>query len=172
MWQAKVRAADDAKPGTATITVRAPGGDASGPAQSFTLHIFPDQKALIAASNSRIKRATGLSPLGVAAACGLAALVVGLLVYLTSRRLEALWTREGKAVVYMTKKTPEGLLISFGLGADHGLSLGTSIAVSDDSGLPIAMAQVMRCAATDADALVIGEGKVGLGSIVRVAPAA
>ncbi|MHC1712722.1 MAG: hypothetical protein AB9872_11300 [Solidesulfovibrio sp.] len=59
MWQGQVQAAADAKPGTATVTLRAPGDDGSGPAQLFTLQIFPDQDALNAASNSHIRRATG-----------------------------------------------------------------------------------------------------------------
>jgi hypothetical protein len=171
MWQGQVQAAADTKPGTATVTLRAPEDDGSGPAQLFTLQIFPDQDALNAASNSRIRRATGRSPLTAAAASGIAALCLGLLVYLTSRQLAILWTRQGKAVVYMTKKTPDGLLISFELGADHGLATGASVTVCDDSGMTVAMASVMRCSAADAAALVVGEGKVELGNIVKLHPA-
>lgn len=166
MWQGQVRAAADASPGTATVILRAPG-ETQGPVQAFILRIFPDQAALDAAAESRIRRHFGISPLTAAAACAIAAIAVGLLVYLTSRRLEALWTRQGKAVVYMTKKTPDGLLISFGLGTDQGLSPGAPVAVHDESGLPVAMASVVRCSAADAAALVVGDGKVALGNIVK-----
>jgi hypothetical protein len=171
MWQGRVRAADDVKPGTATVVLRAPDGDAAT-AQVFILQVFSDASSRDAASNSRIVRLTGQSPLAAAAVCFIAALVVGFFVFLTSRRLEALWTREGKAVVYMTKKTPEGLLISFGLGTDQGLSPGASVSVRDASGLPVATASVVRCASDDASALVMGEGKVELGSIVSLTAAA
>jgi len=170
MWRAVVRAADDIRPGTATITMRAPGAT-EAQSQSFILRIFPDQAALNAAAASRIKRAFGLPPQAVAAGGAILALCIGGLVYCTTRRLEILWTRQGKAVVYMTKKTPEGLLISFGLGVEQGLAPGSPVAVHDESGLPVAMASVVRCSQADAAALVVGEGKVALGNIVsRAAP--
>ena len=172
MWQGVLKAAPDAKPGTATVILRNPGGDANAPVQAFVIHLFPDQAALNAASQSNAVRLLGLSPMAVAGACLVLACLVGLCVYLTTRRLEAIWTRLGKAVVYMTKKTPDGLLISFGLGSDQGLATGASVAVHDESGLPVAMASVVRCAPTDAAALVIGEGKVALGNIVSLAPPA
>jgi len=167
MWLARIRAADDAAPGTAAIVLRSPEADAAAPAQAFVIRIFPDQASLDAASNSRIKQFFSVRPLAVAIGGAVAAILVGLCVYLTSRRLEAIWRREGKAVVYMTKKTPDGLLISFELGTEHGLSPGSSVAVHDESGLPVAVASVVRCSGADAAALVVGEGKVGLGNIVR-----
>ncbi len=166
LWQAEVRAAPDAAPGTATVVLRDPNADENTPVQAFFIRVFPDQASLDAASNSHIRRFLGLHPLTFAVSGFVAALCCGFLVYLASRRLEALWTRQGKAVVYMTKKTPDGLLISFGLGTDHGLETGATVAVADESGLPVAMASVVRCAAADASALVVGEGTVALGSIV------
>ncbi|EHJ48358.1 hypothetical protein DFW101_2354 [Solidesulfovibrio carbinoliphilus subsp. oakridgensis] len=166
MWLALVKAAPDVSPGTATITLRGPSGDTAAPAQIFTLLVFPDQAALNAASHSRIRRAFGLPPLAVAAGGLVAAMLVGFCVFLTSRRVEAIWKREGKAVVYMTKKTPDGLLISFGLGTEHGLATGAAVAVHDESGLPVAVASVVRCSGADAAALVVGDGKVALGNIV------
>lgn len=166
MWLALVKAAPDAAPGTASIAIRSPGGDAAAPAQLFTIQIFPDQAALEAASHSYAIRTFGIPPLTVAAGALIAAVLVGLCVYLTSRELDAIWKREGKAVVYMTKKTPDGLLISFGLGTDHGLSPGTTVAVHDESGLPVATASVVRCSGVESAALVVGEGNVKLGNIV------
>lgn len=169
LWQGRVRAGADAAPGTASLTLRAPGDDASGRMQAFTIRIFPDMAALDAASNSSIRRLFGFSPAAATVYCVIAAALAGLLVYMVSSRLEALWTRQGKAVVYMTKKTPDGLLISFGLGARQGLSPGASVSVSDESGLPVAVASVVRCSVGDAVALVVGEGRVGLGNIVMLA---
>ena len=171
MWQGTLTVAPDAKPGTATVVLRGPAGESPSPAQPFVIQIYPDQAALNAASNSNFIRLTGLTPMSVAAYCLILAIVAGVCVYLTTRRLEAIWTAAGKAVVYMTKKTPEGLLISFGLGTDQGLSTGASVAVHDESGLPVAMASVVRCSPDDAAALVVGEGKVGLGNIVSLAAA-
>ena len=172
MWLGKLTVAPDAKPGTATVVLRNPGDDAKTPVQAFIIHIFPDQAALYAASKSQSLRLLGLTPMSVAAYCLIAACLVGLCVYLTTRRLEAIWTKLGKAVVYMTKKTPDGLLISFGLGSDQGLAIGASVAVHDQSGLPVATASVVRCSPADAAALVVGDGKVALGNLVSMAPPA
>jgi len=167
MWQATVNVAPDAPAGTATITLRAPdAGKSQMPPQTFFLAIYPDQKSLDAAAESRFRRHLGLSPMAAAAWSLAAAALVGFCVFLTSRRLEALWAKEGKAVVYMTKKTPDGLLISFGLGSEHGLTPGATVAVHDESGLPVAMASIVRCSGDDAAALVVGDGKVNLGNIV------
>ncbi|MHC1790690.1 hypothetical protein [Solidesulfovibrio sp.] len=170
MWQGLLKATPEAKPGLATVILRSPGGDTAAPVQPFFINIYPDQAALNAASNSNSVRLLGLSPMAVAAYCLIFASLAGVCVYLTTRRLEGIWTKLGKAVVYMTKKTPDGLLISFGLGTDQGLSTGATVAVHDESGLPVAMASVVRCSAADAAALVIGDGKVALGSIVSLAP--
>ncbi len=173
LWQAEVKAAPDAKPGAATIVLRDPKADAAAPVQAFVIHIFPDQAALDAASNSSIRRLLGITPLTAAAACLAVAILAGICVYLASRALEAVWRKQGKAVVYMTKKTPEGLLISFSLGTDHGLSPGATVAVADESGLPLATAAVVRCAADDASALIVGDGTASLGNIVsRLIPQA
>ena len=169
LWQGRLLAAADIGPGTATLRLRPPDGTVPDREQTFTIRIFSDADARNAASNSRIKQLLGLSPLVAAALCGVAAAVAGLLVYLASCRLEALWVREGKAVVYMTNKTPQGQLISFGLGARQGLAPGARVAVSDESGLPVAMASVVRCSPGDAVALVVGEERVSLGNIVRLA---
>lgn len=167
MWQAEVAVAPDAPTGDAAIVVQDPKADAAAPVQAFIIRVFPDQASLEAASNSRIHRLLGLRPLLFAAFAAGAAVVAGLLVYLTSRRLEALWAREGKAVVYMIKKTPDGLLISFGLGTNHGLSPGATVAVADESGLPMATASVVRCAAADASALILDGGTASLGNLVN-----
>lgn len=171
MWQGELKVAPDAKPGTATVVLRSPASESASPVQAFVIQVYPDQASLNAASNSNFIRLLGLSPMAAAGYSLILACVAGLCVYLTSRRLEAIWTRLGKAVVYMTKKTPDGLLISFGLGTDQGLATGAHVAVHDESGLPVAMASVVRCSPADAVALVVGEGKVGLGNIVSLADA-
>jgi hypothetical protein len=172
MWQGTVKASPQAKPGSAAVVLRGPGGEAASPPQPFVINIFADEAALKAASHSHFVRLLGLSPMAAAGYCLAAACLVGCGVYLASRRLEAIWTKLGKAVVYMTKKTPDGLLISFGLGTDQGLTTGASVAVHDESGLPVAMASVVRCSAADAAALVVGQGKVNLGNIVSMAQSA
>lgn len=167
MWQAEVAVAPDAPSGDAPIVIQDPNADASAPVQAFVIRVFPDTASLEAASNSHFHRLLGLRPLTFAAASAIGAILAGLLVFLTSKRLEALWAREGKAVVYMIKKTPDGLLISFGLGTNHGLSPGATVAVADESGLPMATASVVRCAAADASALVREGGTASLGNLVN-----
>jgi hypothetical protein len=170
MWLATVAAASDAAPGLYSVTVYAPERAGAAPVQAFFIQVFPDKDAQDAASHSRIRQLFGVPPLAAAGASAFCAVLAGLGVYFASRRLEALWGLAGKAVVYMCKKTPDGQLISFGLGTDHGLAPGASVAVRDASGLPVATATVVRCGAADAAALVAGENRVALGSIVSRAP--
>ena len=171
MWQGTLTAAPDAAPGMTTVVLRGPGGDAASPPQPFFIHIFADEAALKAASESHFVRLAGLSPMAAAGYLLAAACLVGCGVYLASRRLEAIWASQGKAVVYMTKKTPDGLLISFALGSEQGLATGCAVDVHDESGLPVAKASVVRCSAADAAALVVGQDKVTLGNIVSLAAA-
>ncbi len=63
LWQAEVRAAPDAAPGTATVVLRDPNADENTPVQAFFIRVFPDQASLDAASNSHIRRFLGLHPL-------------------------------------------------------------------------------------------------------------
>ncbi|EFL52671.1 conserved hypothetical protein [Solidesulfovibrio fructosivorans JJ]] len=166
VWRATVSAAPDAAPATGTVIVREPGGDANTPEQAFIVRIFADKASLDEATNSRIRHLFGVSPMAVAGGCALGAALSGVAVFMFSRRLAALRAVRGNAVVFMTKKTPDGLLISFGLGADHGLAPGSRVAVHDAAGRPVATATVVRCAPDEAAALVTGEKRVLPGSIV------
>lgn len=166
MWRALVSAAQEAVPETGTVIVREPGADANLPDQAFIIRIFADQDALDDATNSRIRHLFGVSPVVMAVCCVFGAALSGVAVFMLSRRLGALRADRGKAVVFMTKKTPDGLVISFGLGADNGLEPGSSVAVHDVTGAPVAMATVVQCAPDEAAALVTDDGRVIPGNIV------
>jgi hypothetical protein len=168
LWQGQVRAAPDTAPGTATVSVAGPDDPPDKPAQRFTLHVFADQQALDAASPSRIRRLAGLPPLAVAAGFLLLAILPGTLVFFISHQVEALRAREGRAEIYKTRKTPDGLVVTFGLGSDHGLASGASVTVRDQAGHTTAVATVQRCAAAESDALVTGDGQATCGAMVWI----
>ncbi|MFU2210700.1 hypothetical protein [Solidesulfovibrio sp. C21] len=166
MWRATVSAAPDAAPETGSVIVREPGTDANRPDQVFIIRVFADKASLDDATNSRIRHLFGVSPLFMGGWCMLGAAFAGVAVFLLSRRLATIRAVRGKAVVFMTKKTADGLLICFGLGADHGLAPGSPVAVYNAAGMPVATATVVRCAPEEATALVTGEKRVLPGHIV------
>lgn len=172
MWQATVTAARDAAPGTARVVLSPPEpSTGQSTPQIFTLQIYPDKAAQDAASNSRIERLTGTRPLAVAAGCCIAAILVGCANFLASKRLEALWERQGRAVIYASKKTPDGLAIAFGLGTKHGVQPGAVVTILDEAGQTVGTATVLRCKTSDASALVRGgEGVIRPGQQVTFAP--
>jgi hypothetical protein len=168
MWQGTLYSAPDTSPGTANITLRGPEDPTDQPPpQAFVMHIFPNQQALNAASHSRLRRLSGLSPMGVAGGCLLFAFIPGTLVFFLSRRIEALRTQEGRAEIYKTKKTPEGLVCTFGLGSRQGLALGDRVTVRVRDGQTVT-AQVVRVVSTEADALIDGPGQATCGDFVRI----
>lgn len=166
MWRATVSAAPDAAPETGTVIVREPGTDANRPDQAFIIRVFADKASLDDATNSRIRHLFGVSPLLLTGWGMLGAALSGVAVFLLSRRLATIRAVRGKAVVFMTKKTPDGLLVCFGLGSDHGLAPGSHVAVHDAAGTHVAMATVVRCAPEEASALVTDEKRVLPGSFV------
>jgi len=170
MWHGELRAAPDAAPGRASLTLTGRPGDQPVPPQVFTIRIFVDQRALEAASPSLIRRVSGLPPFAAAGMFFGLGLGCGGGVFLLSRRLEAVWRSQGKAVLYAAQKTPEGLRISFGLGTDQGLAPGLSVTVTDKAGQILATATVVRCTADDASALVPGETGIHPGQTVRLTP--
>lgn len=166
MWRGELRVAPGTPPGQATVTLRDPTDVSPGPPRSYHIKIFANQAAMHAASPSLITHLVGWPPFGMAGAIFVVVLALGGGVYLISHRMDSLWRAQGKAVVYMTSKTSDGQLISFGLGSSHGLEPGTTVTVRDATGLEVALASVVRCTATDAAALVEGDEKVELGSCV------
>lgn len=173
MWQATVTAAPDAAPGTARVILAHPDpGQTQAKPQIFTLLLFPDKAARDAASHSRIRQWFGVPSLLAAAVCGLAAVLLGCGNYFTSKRLESRWARQGKAVIYAAKNSPEGLIIAFGLGANHGLAPGAAVRVIDAAGRELARATVAQCTKADASALVRDKGSVRPGQFVTLVPPA
>lgn len=170
MWQGVLHAAPDTPPGTVNITLRGPEEPTEkDPAQTFVIHIFSDQAALDAASHSRVRRLLGLPPMAVAGVCLVLAFIPGTLVFLLSRKVEAIRAAEGRAEIYKTKKTPDGLVCTFGLGSRHGLALDQEVTVRGRDGLPVT-GKLVRVTETESDALLPGQDAATCGDFVTVQP--
>lgn len=170
MWQGVLHSAPDTPPGTVSISLRGPEDPADKePPQTFVINVFPDQQALNAASHSRIRRLTGLPPMAVAGACLVLAFLPGTLVFFLSRKVEAIRAAEGRAEIYKTKKTPDGLVCTFGLGSRHGLALDQEVTVRGRDGLPVT-GRLVRVTATEADALLPGRDAATCGDFVTARP--
>ncbi len=70
-------------------------------------------------------------------------------VFLLSQKIEYLLAQQGKAEVYLVRKTETGYDISFALGTRHGVGPGSKLSLYDEGGRPVGTAVVRECSATD-----------------------
>ena len=168
MWRGSIVVAPNATPGARTITIEGP--PLRKPAKptdpiSFLVTVHEDGPAMQRASHSFITRKMGYSPFAVSLFCFLLALPGAGTGFLLSRRIEKLLTREGKALIYMVKKTEEGSVISFSLGSKQGLSPGMTVSLYDPNGQAIGEAQVTASMSEDATARIVS-GSCEIGDMV------
>ncbi len=168
MWKGEARAASDVTPGVYTVSVRGPKEEKPHPALTFTFRIYPDGPSLRADAAEYVMRSVGFHPYAVAASLFPLAIVCGLTVFILAKKMERDMAGKGKAEIYMLKRSPEGLQISFGLGTDQGLEPGAPVSVRNEAGLTVGRATVTRCTETDAIAVLAGDGQAELGNLVSL----
>ncbi|QLA17482.1 hypothetical protein [Desulfolutivibrio sulfoxidireducens] len=166
MWKGEARAASDATPGIYTVSVRGEKEEKPHPTLTFTFRIYPDGPSLRANAPEYVMRSIGFHPYAVAAALLPLAILCGLTVFMLAKKMERDMAGKGKAEIYMIKRSPEGLQISFGLGRDHGLKPGALVGVRNETGLTVGRARVTSCTETDAIAVLAGDGQAELGNLV------
>ncbi|NMC49755.1 MAG: hypothetical protein GYA47_10085 [Desulfovibrio sp.] len=168
MWKGEARAASDATPGAYTVSVRGEKEEKPHPALTFTFRIYPDGPSLRANAAEYVMRYIGFHPYAVAATLFPLAIACGLTVFILAKKMERDMAGQGKAEIYMLKRSPEGLQISFGLGTDQGLEPGVLVSVRNEAGLTVGRATVTRCTETDAIAVLAGDGQAELGNLVSL----
>lgn len=157
MWRGSVIVSPEARPGTWVLTLEGPPmlEKPKGVLPIvFTVTVHEDALAQQKASPSLITRFSGYQPFAVSVLLAGLAIPGGLAGFLLSRRIEGLLTRQGKAVIYMLKKSEEGTLIAFSLGLDHGLSPGKNVDLVDDKGLTVGQARVVSSQQEDSTATI------------------
>jgi len=173
MWRANLIVPDNTVPGEYLLTVRGAGDTKVLIQNTFAVRVHPDAVAMQAASPHYTMNLFGIQPFSLAAALTPAVLLVVACLYFSSQLLEQLMAREGKAEIYMLKRSPEGFMISFGLGATHGLHDGDQVNILNEQNLKIGAARVVQCGAKDCVALVSKEADhIEVGHIVTLDQAA
>jgi hypothetical protein len=168
-WRAQLSVPPQTPAGDYGLTVRSPADKKILPQNAFTIRVFANAKALQAASPTYCMNFFGVQPFTLAASLTPAVLLVVACTFLFSKLLEQLMAREGKAEIYMLKRSPEGFMISFGLGADHGLKKGDQVDIINEQNLRIGAAEVVQCAGKDCVALVSKEADhIEVGHIVVI----
>ena len=155
MWRGTVHIGPEARPQTRTIILEGPPGAVKPKGfqpLAYTVRVHADLDALHRASPSYLTRLTGQEPFTASTVLFVLALPFIAANFLTARRLERLMNLSGKAAVYMIKRSPEGALISFGLGREHGLLPGMTVTVLDGRQRPSGQARVLSSTARDATA--------------------
>lgn len=168
-WRAQLSIPPQTPAGDYGLTVRSPADPKILPQNTFTIRVFANAKDLQAASPTFCMKYIGVQPFTLAASLTPAVLLVVACTFLFSKLLEQLMAREGKAEIYMLKRSPEGFMISFGLGADHGLKKGDHVDILNEQNLCIGAAEVVQCAGKDCVALVSKEADhIEVGHIVAL----
>lgn len=168
MWKGTLRVAPQVHPGHYALKLKAKKEKAQNPSLVFYIAVYPDEATLRANAPTYAMRWFGASPFLIAALfLPLGGLVTGAS-YLIAHRLSQAMGREGRAEIYMLKKTPDGCHISAGLGTSHGVTPGTSLTILDTSGLPVGAAEVLTCTERECQALVSPECQARLGYFVSL----
>jgi hypothetical protein len=135
------------------------------PTSLFKVRVYGDYASFRASFRSMIRRYLDISPWWFIVSC-LPFLAVSLgCVYLLSQKIETLMALEGKAEVYLVRKTEAGYDIGFALGASHGVNAGSKVSLYDDSGRRIGTAVVRESRATDSLAAVDADVPVRQGCV-------
>lgn len=172
MWKGEARAAGTAAAGRYTVTVRAANEEKPNPALTFTFRVFADAPSLRANAAAYAVRYVGFHPYALAAGLLPLAILCGLTVFFLAKKMERDMAARGKAEIYMIKRSPEGLQISFGLGRDHGVEPGATVCIHNEAGLTVGRALVTGSTETDSTAVLTGDGLAELGNLVSQEAAA
>ena len=177
LWRAEARLAQDIPNGEYTVTTFYQNGTAASPPQAFTLRVYPDAQAILAASGSFITRFLGLAPY-LLAICLLPLVLVPMGVcFLLSRRISETLHAARMADVYRAmaapkdapEGTPAGQRIFFCPGQGHGLMPGDLVEVLDERGKDVvSTAEVFEIVRKDVQAIMHGGAKVRPGALVRL----
>ncbi len=170
MWKGQVQVASGSPAGQYILGVRGPGEAEANPALVFKIRVFADAEDQRLQSLSYIHKFLGPHPFILAAWLLPCALLAGLGNFVVSQQLETALARDHKAEIYVVKTAPEGLLLTFGLGKDHGLSVGDRADILDEAGRVTTTARIQEVRPGSCTALAPAGSAVHIGSLAAVTP--
>ncbi|MGE5237918.1 MAG: hypothetical protein ACM3ON_03845, partial [Chloroflexota bacterium] len=166
MWVGTLSLAPDIAPGEYDLKVFPKETGPQKPTSVFKVRVYKDYASYRTSFKSLIRRYLDISPWWFLLAC-LPFLGVSLgCVYLLSQKIEVLMAQQGKAEVYMVKKTETGYDIGFALGTRHGVGPGSQVSLCDESGRTVGTVTVRDSTDTDSVAAVGADVTVRQGYVV------
>jgi hypothetical protein len=145
MWRGRLIVGPHIPPGEYHLSVLPKRSASSRKAPAFRILIFPEALSLRKDSASIVRRWFGVSAFVVAAGCLPGILLAFGAVFLLSGKREALLAAGGQAEIYRVIRGDGGYEIHFGLGTDHGISPGASVAIYDAAGRQVGTGTVEIC---------------------------
>lgn len=150
MWRGKLLVGRQIQPGKYTISVRPKDPLADKPPLVYRVNVYSDRNAWRQNSTSYCTRYANLSPWWVIIGSFGSLVLIGALIFLMSGRVDALMAKSGKAEVYRATRVPNGYLVGFGLGTDHGVHPGSRLTLYDQNGRHVGQIEVTEASARDA----------------------
>jgi hypothetical protein len=166
MWRGRLAVGPDIAPGEYSLTVLPKRTSSPRKAPAFRILVFPDALSLRQSSPSLIRRALGISPFGVAAACLPGIVLAFGAVYLLSGKRDALLAATGKAEIYQVIRGDGVVEIRFGLGTSQGINSGAMVSIYNKEGRQVGTATVEVSNETDSAARVTTDQEIKVGYLV------
>lgn len=166
MWRGRLAVGGKLAPGKYEVTVKPIGYPKDKPGYDFRVVVYGDPLSRQAEFKSLIKSQTGASPYLVAAAfLPLIGITLGL-VYLLSRRIEALQAEKGLAEIYYVSRKEGEYRLGFSLGTRQGVNPGDQVAILDPEGKPVGTARVKESSDQDSVGLADTDHNIRPGYLV------
>lgn len=167
MWRGAIEISPRIEPGKYALKVSVQGDPSAKPLASFTIRVYRNQDDYRREALSLCVRYLGLPAWGLLAGIFPLTCIVFVMVNFLSRREAELLAREGRAEIYRIAKGEWGLEIAFGLGARHGVHVGSEFALLDETGRQTAVVVAQKVSETDTLAQVGADSGAKPGYSVR-----
>ncbi len=166
MWRGRLAVESNLAPGKYAVTVKPKDYPKDKPGYDLRVVVYGDPLSRQAQFKSLIRSQTGASPYLVAAAfLPLIGITLGL-VYLLSRRIEALQAEKGLAEIYYVSRKEGEYRLGFSLGTRQGVKPGDQVAILDPEGNPVGTARVEESSDQDSVGLTASEHDIRPGYLV------
>jgi len=168
MWRGMISVDPKASPGDYILRVHQ-ARDASGkPTSVYVVKVLPDPVAVRKESKSMILRYGNISP-WLAVLIVFPCVLLGFLSnYLLAHRREQLLIKIGKAEIYHVLRQEKGYQVTFGMGSEHGLQVGSPLTILDEVETPVFSGAVEKVFEKDAMITVPLDCPVRTGYLVRI----
>jgi hypothetical protein len=166
LWRGVIEVGAQAAAGRYRLALRGPEEPVAKPNMEYTVRVFASPEEMRSHSTSYAIRFLDLHPFALAGSLFPFALLVMAGSFFLSKHMEQAMAKEGKAEIYMVKKSPEGCLVSFSLGTTHGIRPGDRMDILNENGLKVAQADVEQSGKRDSVAKVLAPVQIEVGFVV------